>query len=76
MLLILKHFKLFALDDDVLGYDTIGKTKRQSLDSTSDFVKNKLYYGKDKKKCELCMQKIKLIKQSNRSTFFCKSCQK
>jgi hypothetical protein len=45
----LKHFKLFALDDDVLGYDTIGKTKRQSLDSTSDFVTKKLYYNKDKK---------------------------
>ena len=46
-------------------------------DGKLGYFKNNLkVYGKDKKKCELCKQNIKLIKQSNRSTFFCKFCQK
>ena len=46
-------------------------------DGKLGYFKNNLkVYGKDKKNCNFCDQKIKLIKQSNRSTYFCEFCQK
>ena len=46
-------------------------------DGKLGYFKNNLkVYGKENKNCKFCNQKIKLIKQSNRSTFFCEFCQK
>ena len=45
----LKHFRLLALDDDIIGFDTIGRSRRQNLDTTDGYVTKNLYFGEDKK---------------------------
>lgn len=42
----LKNFRLFALDDDAIGYDTIGKTRPHKLVATDGYVTKALHYGK------------------------------
>ena len=43
---------------------------------TGDYKKKLNVYGRENKKCNRCNEKIKKIKLSGRSTYYCKICQR
>ena len=58
--------------------DMGGTTLRDfvNTDGTPGYFKNKLkVYGRGGKPCKNCGNKIKMIKQNQRSTFYCTLCQ-
>lgn len=65
-----------VLNEAILSGGSTLRDYVQSSGSTGYFQHNFQVYGRDGESCNICKNKIKRIKQSGRSTFYCDNCQR
>lgn len=64
-----------TLNDAIIAGGSTIKNYSHPSGSKGEFQKSFYVYGRSNKQCKICNNSITLIKQSGRSTYFCKICQ-